>query len=53
MSSPRTLRHKVSTVVDDETKEQLSKAARQEERSEGSIVRRALRAYLRLNGAEQ
>jgi len=49
----RKLTEKLHTVVDKETKAKVIEAALKEERSEGAIVRRALRAYFNLNGDKE
>ena len=46
------LSEKAATVVDKETKRKLAERARKEERTEGAILRRALRWYLDLDVAE-
>jgi hypothetical protein len=46
----RQLSEKLHTVVDKELKAKVLEAARLEERSEGFIIRRALRVYFNMNG---
>ncbi len=48
----RFLTERVATIVDRETKEALERIAQREQRSESSIIRLALRAYLEKHDAK-
>jgi predicted transcriptional regulator len=46
----RKLTEKLHTVVDPELKQKVVEAALKEQRSEGAIIRLALRSYFNMNG---
>jgi hypothetical protein len=47
----RQLSKKVGAVVDQELKDKVLEEMKRDDRSEGAIVRRALRAYFNMNGS--